>query len=62
MMVTLAHELVHLSQVMLGRLSLRRINDLAIWCWDDEPYGTEPYEKSEWTLPWESEPTRKKVT
>ncbi len=53
MMLTLAHELVHLSQVMIGRLQLKKINGLAVWHWDGKPYGTEPYEAPNGDLPWE---------
>lgn len=53
MMVTLAHELVHLSQVMLGRLELKKIKGLAVWHWDGKPYGSAPYDDLEQTLPWE---------
>ena len=55
MIVTLAHELVHLSQVMRGSLKLNKINDLTVWHWDDVPYGAEPYDNPEHALPWETE-------
>ena len=58
MIVTLAHELVHLSQVMHGRLQLREINDLTVWYWDKKPYGSEPYADPDRTLPWESDANR----
>ena len=53
MMVTLAHELVHLSQVMQGRLELKKINDLHVWHWDNKPYGTVPYDDLGTDIPWE---------
>lgn len=55
MIVTLAHELVHLSQVMDGRLQLRKIKGLRVWHWNGQPYGAEPYENPEQELPWESD-------
>lgn len=58
MIVTLAHELVHVSQVMNGRLKLKKINHLRQWYWDKRPYGTAPYDDPELTLPWESEAAR----
>jgi hypothetical protein len=55
MILTLAHELVHMSQVMHGRLQLKKINDLLEWCWDGKPYGTAPYDVPNLVLPWESD-------
>lgn len=53
MLVTLAHELLHLSQVMHGRLELRKIKDLQVWYWDGEPYGSAPYDELGSDIPWE---------
>lgn len=58
MMVTLAHELVHVSQVMEGRLKLKKINHLTTWYWDKKPYGTAPYDDPDLILPWESDAAR----
>jgi hypothetical protein len=58
MVVTLAHELVHLSQVMNKRLEVKEINDLSVWFWDGQPYGTEPYADETVVLPWEADAER----
>ena len=55
MIVTLAHELVHMAQVMDGRLSFKKINNLAVWHWMGEPYGAEPYADPDANLPWETD-------
>lgn len=55
LMVTLAHELVHMAQVMNGRLELKKIKDLSVWYWDGIPYGTAPYDDPELVLPWETD-------
>lgn len=53
LMVTLAHELVHLSQVMDGRLKIKEINDLTTWFWKRKSYGSDPYASGAGNLPWE---------
>lgn len=53
MMVTLAHELVHVSQVMEGRLKLKKIKGLHSWTWDGCNYGVDPYGDSDLNPPWE---------
>ena len=53
LIVTLAHELVHLSQVMTGRLVINKNNDLGEWVWDGESYGCDPYLETGRSLPWE---------
>jgi hypothetical protein len=56
LLVTLAHELVHLAQVMDGRLQLKKIKGLDTWHWKRKPYGEDPYNPSESRdLPWEVE-------
>lgn len=52
-LVTLAHELVHLSQVLLGRLALSSQPSGTEWFWDGMTYGTDPYERPSPELPWE---------
>lgn len=51
--VTLAHELVHLAQTLTGRLQLSSQPHGTVWYWDGTPYGTEPYEQDNLSLPWE---------
>ena len=53
MMVTLAHELVHLSQVLSGRLKFKKFKGLDVWVWDGRSYGTDPYADPDRVLPWE---------
>lgn len=53
MLVTLAHELVHLAQVIEGRLKFRKIKGLYAWVWDGRSYGHDPYADPERVLPWE---------
>lgn len=53
LLVTLAHELIHLAQVVEGRLKMREIKGLHVWYWDGEPYGSEPYADPTRLLPWE---------
>lgn len=52
-LVTLAHELVHLAQVVEGRLSLSSQPSGTVWHWDGVPYGTDPYDLEDVKLPWE---------
>jgi hypothetical protein len=59
---TLAHELVHLSQVVNGRLKFRKINGLQCWVWDGKSYGPYPYRDPDRTLPWESDAERHEDT
>lgn len=53
LLVTLAHELVHLSQVLSGRLKFKKIKGLDVWVWDGRSYGSEPYADLDRVLPWE---------
>lgn len=53
MLVTLAHELVHLSQVVKGQLKFKKIKGLEQWVWEGQPYGCEPYSDRNLVLPWE---------
>ncbi len=55
MLVTLAHELIHLSQVVKGRLKFRKFKGLDVWVWDGKSYGSDPYDDPDRTLPWESD-------
>jgi hypothetical protein len=56
MLVTLAHELIHLAQVMDKRLELKEIKGLTTWVWLKTPYGADPYHPDESReLPWELE-------
>lgn len=60
MLLTLAHELIHLSQVVEGRLNLKKINGLTVWFWDGRPYGSEPYDSPLGdALPWEIDANRR---
>lgn len=61
MIVTLAHELVHLAQVMNGKLFLKEINGLEVWHWLNVPYGHDPYGDKTLILPWEVEAEQREV-
>jgi hypothetical protein len=62
MLVTLAHELVHVSQVVNGNLKVSQINDLTEWFWKGKSYGTDPYENWAGKLPWEVEASKREVS
>lgn len=55
MLVTLAHELVHVAQVMQGHLFLKKINGLVVWVWKGQSYGADPYGDPSRYLPWEAD-------
>lgn len=59
LLMTLAHELIHLKQVMEGHLKVIKINDLHIWVWKNRQYGPDPYALKNASLPWETEAERK---
>ncbi len=62
MLVTLAHELVHVSQVVSGTLKVKKINDLDEWFWKGKSYGVDPYENWPGKLPWETEANAQEVS
>lgn len=56
--LTLAHELVHLSQVLTGRLRLNESSARLEWVWEGVNYGEAPYASPKIILPWEEEAKR----
>jgi hypothetical protein len=66
-LITLAHEAVHLKQFVTGKLKQVDVDDSTVdceWYWKDKYYGTNVYEASKNTdgqfldLPWEAEAVR----
>lgn len=57
---TIAHEMVHLKQSVLGQLETKRVGKINIeWFWKGKSYGINPYRGLDpfqhYTLPWEKE-------
>jgi hypothetical protein len=66
-LVTLAHEAVHVAQFVTGKLNSKKINGKIHWFWKDKNYGHGVYEISKspdgqfLELPWEAEAVKKEL-
>lgn len=56
---TIAHEMIHLKQSVLGQLETRQVGKKIEWFWKGNSYGTSPYKNlsplEHYKLPWEKE-------
>lgn len=59
LLLTLAHELIHLSQVVSGDLKLIKNNKLYEWHWKKRNFGSEPYVDHDSRPPWEADAERR---